>query len=296
MAGQRLAAWIALALVITAAGPAMAADPPAREAEIEGLTVTAPKSFDRQVNEFVQAQAAPTRIDQLARWADKICPRTLGLAPATNDFITARIRTIAAQVKAPVDGTATCRPNLLVIVSPEPQTILDQVRKKEPWLLGFHYLPEEKKLATVSRPIQAWYATVTYDRWGATHPDDPDDDSADNEWSVEGSRISLQLQSQFSSVLVVADTRKIVGRTLGELSDYIAVMALSQARAKDDCRPLPTVANLFAEGCPETQVAHEATATDLAYLRGLYSTNAELFRAGQMAGIAFEMRKALAAK
>ena len=300
-----LGVWTAMAAL-----PAAAADPPAAKSPsttVEGVTVQAPKkSYDRQIHDFVASSDAQTRIGQLPRWTDKICPHTIGMTPEFDEFVSNRILAVAVKVHAPFGDRRSCKPNLLIVFTPEPQAMLDQVLKERPSTVGFHYTQgEAKQLARVTHPIQAWYATETEDLKGRVTPDDPDfdwtptqnpDDILANATAAEGSRLRSGLQSRFSSVLVVADTTKVLGRPIGALADYIAVLALAQAKALDGCRDLPSITNLFSTDCPQPQTPGEATAADLAFLRGLYSTNATLFGDIQQLAIASEMKRSLKSK
>jgi hypothetical protein len=287
----------------SAPAPAIAPD----SAPADGITVHASKkSYDRAIQDFVNSSDAPTRIGQLPRWNDKVCPLTIGLNPDQNDYVSQRIRDLAGKVGARVDDRKSCRPNLLVLFSADPQALLDKVLKTKPGLLGFHYSQgEAKALAVVSHPIQAWYATATQDYHGRVTPDDPagdwtptqnPDDIIANATAAEASRLRSGLQSQFSSVLVVGDISKIVGRDLGAVGDYIAVLALTQSKNLDGCRDLPSITELLSPACPDSQFVLQATAADLAYLRSLYSTDSTLFGGIQQGAIATEMKSALKEK
>jgi hypothetical protein len=53
-------------------------------------------------------------IHQLTRWKIGICPLTLGLSPAFNDFVLARIDAVADAVGAPHQSAAQCKHNVLI--------------------------------------------------------------------------------------------------------------------------------------------------------------------------------------
>ena len=304
-------AALSLAAAIACTGAAAAAEPAPKAAPttaVEGVTVQAPsqKTLDKQVRDFVAASDAQSRIGQLPRWEDRICPRTIGLPPDFAGFVNKRILTIAAEVKAPVaKDPAKCQVNLLIVVTGEPQALLDKVLKERPYLLGFHYTRSEAEaLAKVTHPIQAWYATATQDLNGRVIPDDPEadwqatsdpDEIVANATHAEGSRLRSGLKSQFSSVLVVVDSAKIAAHGIGALSDYIAMLALTQSQNLDSCRALPTISNLFTAGCATAAVT-EVTPVDLAYLKGLYEMGGTNFGALQQSAIAWEIKKALKAK
>ena len=59
---------------------------------------------------------------------------------------------------------ATCRANLAIVVSYEPQDVLDYVRKHAPVLLGYHYPDQTQRIATVRYQIQAYRDLPAYCR------------------------------------------------------------------------------------------------------------------------------------
>ena len=81
--------------------------------------------------------------------------------------------------------------------------------------------------------------------------------------------------SQIVLALIVVDANKIAGMAVGPLSDYIAMLALSQARSPDTCSRLPSIVDLMASDCGDREKVAQITAGDLAFLRALYSTNLE---------------------
>src|SRR5689334_15820566 len=156
MRGRRFA-YFALVLAPTLAW-AQAARPP------ESVTVTGIRSRE-VLQKFVGSLAAPTRLTgKMARWKEPICPVTVGLKPAFVQFINRRLREVAAQVGAPVSERASCRTNIEIVFTTTPQELVDNVRRKQPFLLGYYDSREqEEKLTAVTHPIQAWYVTGTRD-------------------------------------------------------------------------------------------------------------------------------------
>jgi hypothetical protein len=58
---------------------------------------------------------------------------------------------------------------------------------------------------------------------------------------------------------------------MGTLSDYIAMLALSQQPIPDGCQAMPSILNLLEAQCPQVR---ELTEADLAYLTALYRIGA----------------------
>ena len=110
--------------------------------------------------------------------------------------------------------------------------------------------------------------------------------------NVTGSRLGDGLSSAISSVMIVADTSKLVGRDAENVYDYIAVLALAQIVPPDACQPLPSILNLFAPGCGDAV----PTSADTAYLRGLYKITTTNTFASQRRELDYQMNQTLKAK
>jgi hypothetical protein len=243
------------------------------------VTVTAPKPPEPQqlaghsVPDFIRNHGKPAVLSgQLGRWVTEICPRTEGLAPAFNSFVSARVEAIAASVGAPHQWAAQCRPNVAIYFTADPQAMLDEVAKRAPQLLGFHYPHQVKRLATVNKPIQAWYVTAIRGISG--------EDIIDDIWGTLppgrlGSRLTLGRSSLIVFVLIVADTRKLTNISVGSISDYIALLTLSRPVSLDGCGQLPSIIDLMSPVCGSNSTSTSVTAGDTAYLRALYSLNME---------------------
>ncbi len=103
----------------------------------DSVTVTGAK--DRlTVRRFVETFTAPTRITgKIARWEVGVCPITVGLKPDFASFVSQRVRDVAAQVGAPVNADAACKPNIEIVFTTAPQALADTIRKKHDAYLGY---------------------------------------------------------------------------------------------------------------------------------------------------------------
>ena len=299
------AALAALFWTACAAGPAVVAAQTSGSQTsgsgtvVPGVTVRAPKQPPAptplpsvEQRDFVRSHAAPSRIGHMTRWRQPVCPTTLGLDPAMNQFVTDRIKAVAAEVGAP---QGNCKSDVVIVFTAKPQALMDSVRKKAPALLGFHYPAQAKRLATVTRPIQAWYVTATSSSasraglgglaagqlsgaLGAGAQDGPgvgiDDSDAPVAGGCAGSHFSDCLSNQIVAVVVVADRNEVADHTIGSIADYIAMMVLTKVDQGQDCSELDSISNLMAGKCDAAAVRPQAlTLADLAYLKALYSIN-----------------------
>jgi hypothetical protein len=78
------------------------------------------------------------------------------------------------------------------------------------------------------------------------------------------------------SVILVVDTTKVAGYTIGSIADYIAMLTLSVVQAPDHCDPLPSILDLMAASCGAREKPAAVTAGDLAFLKALYFRNTGL--------------------
>jgi hypothetical protein len=308
---RRFCLAAAALVAVFAAMPEAIAQPPR---STESVTVTAPKlPPEAVIDHFVQTYAAPSpAIGKIARWRDGVCPAVAGLPKRYADFIEARVRRIAAQVGAPVQADAACAVNVQIVFTTEPQKLLDNIRKEHPLLLGFIHSPEEVPSPVFTHPVQTWYATDTEDQRGQRRPDTRVSGiglpltTSDGRGtvttiylpyahaqSVEATRLGNGLRTDIDHVVIVAEPAQLVNQEMGGLSDYIAMLALSQTRSHDTCLPAPSIANLLSQGCDAKSKPDAITDLDLAYLRGLYRMDAGGTLLQQRGSIVVQIKKSL---
>ena len=256
------------------------------------VTVTAPRPPTPEelagdsIPNFLIAHARPSPASgQLAVWKQPVCAVVLGLTPAFNSFVSERIAAVADSVGAP-HGATGCKPNVHIFFTTDPQAIANAVAKQLPEALGFHYVSETRKLATLQHPIEGWYATATEGDKGDIALDAPDllsstpDSPLIGRGMLEsktpparlGTRLTTGRTSLLVNALVLIDLRKVAGYEIGPISDYLAMLVLSQTRQQDACGQLPSILDLMAPACDRDKPS-AVTAGDLAFLRALYKTD-----------------------
>jgi hypothetical protein len=243
----------------------------------ESVTVTASK-WREVFHKFEDAFVTPTPVGgKIARWERRICPVVVGQKPNFTRFVTQRVKYIALAAGARLNTEASCTPNIRIVFTTTPQALLDNVRKKEPVYLGYAETNAQlEKLATVTRPVQAWYTTETADFNGRRQVDsvlmakfDGDLIFAPPTYASSGGRISDGITSGFNHILIVIDSTKLAGQKIVPLADYISMLALTQLGSLDACqRQQPSIVNMLATVCDHAQDG--LTKFDLAYLQGLY--------------------------
>jgi len=275
----------------------------------ENIIVSAPGlAPDTALHDFVKSYTAASQVSgKTARWRAGICPVITGLPQKAGELVTDRVRQIAGMVDAPV-AAQSCKPNIDIVFTLNPQVLLNGVRSKTPILLGYHDVAQEERLATVTHPLQAWYTTQTVDFHGSAYVDDrlckncgmyipsasgvvfvPDARA----FAVTGSRLGDGLSSELYHVIIVVDLAKVAGHTLGGLADYVAMLSLAQTQAFEVCEPVASITNLVSPGCDAGVKTSEITGSDLAYLHALYSIDPRGSFLQQQGDIAYQMKKGL---
>ena len=286
-----------VALAAATASAASAQSPPPGQgarAPIGTVTVTGrrPPGSDvikTVIAPYVAAHTTPDRLSGLmVRQTGGVCPITMGLITPFDDFVTRRIVEVARQVGATVLPADHCRHNVQVVFTTEPQRLVENlVRQTSGHILGPHFVHETKALSHDIRPIQAWYVTGTvsdtgpypvmrYDADGealAQGAVEVDDLYGTTPYSGLGSRIRPRNSSQFVNTLIVVDLNQVEGREIGPISDYVTMLALSNAQSLDDCGPLPSILDLMAKGCEGRPAPQSLTDADFAFLKALYAVD-----------------------
>src|ERR1700754_1507987 len=99
---------------------------------VGSVIVTAPKQRpEKALADFIISHTAPSPLlGKIARWKTGICPLTIGLPERFNFYVNQRILRVAVTAGAPLSSSEPCRPNVLVLATPEPQKLLDFIREK----------------------------------------------------------------------------------------------------------------------------------------------------------------------
>ena len=261
---------IVLLFAVTLPGLALAQAPAPPPGEPETIYSDAQREKDdATARHFVQGylESEPLLDGEFARWKQKVCPKVWGLKPVAAWMIEHRIKQIAAQVGAPVDMDDPCAtPNLLVVVTQQPQASLDSIAEKAPVLVAM----QEIKRLKIKYPVQSWYISLVKDDNGRVMAYVESPDGTPPQVHARLSRLYTGVTAEMGIATVIIDANAVNGLALGTIADYAALVGLSQTVQRGVCQPVPTVANLLLKGCsPESQSAGLSD-VDLAMLTGLY--------------------------
>jgi hypothetical protein len=249
--------------------------------------------------------------DQYAKWKSPVCPNVYGMSAASKFLIERRIREVAHEVGAPVNRADPCTPNITIIVTPEPQATLDSIAAAAPFLvvggkkrqltvthpIQSWYTTFRRDYSGLVQLDLAWEdaATAAAGAPAGVAPLSTDASigvaeagntsgiagmSAGVTGSLEqdiprvraqGGRLSTGVSPEMAGVVVIVDSKAIMGMTLGTLGDYFALLALAPSPVTGHCQVAPSITNLMAN-CATDVKTNSLSVVDLALLTGLYQT------------------------
>jgi hypothetical protein len=266
-----------LALTVFGAARAQTPDRPITPGSTESVIVHSQRVKDWNFSAgFVRSLLRPSFMlqGQFATWKLPVCPRVKGMSAASAHLIEQRIREVAKKIGAPLDQSDTCAPNIVIIVSQEPQTILDGLKDKDRMLFASTPVGELQ----MHYPVQVWYYSIDRDYNGKTFTDGPIDAALSTSfWDIpqmksNNTRLYTGIQPETRIATIIADSNAIKGVALGTFADYVTLLSLAQAPVTGQCQPAPSIANLFLSNCGGDFHTTGLSTTDLAMLTGVYQT------------------------
>jgi hypothetical protein len=222
----------------------------------------------------------------LLRWrggrSETICPGTAGLAEADNDFVSARVRAVAAFVGAPVQAADDkCKPNVQIIFTPEPRGVMAAVQEWGARSLGVRFDHQMHKALEISdeHSVQGWY--VTAGGGSSVLNRDPGligGIELEALWArvITTSAHANGRNRGILGVVLVINTKTVTGVSVGAIADYLALASLTIIQNPDQCDPLPSILDLMSPACTLRDKPTGITAGDVAFLKALYYRNTGL--------------------
>ena len=208
--------------------------------------------------------------------------------------------------------------NIEIGFTSDPQGMLAGVMKRGTRALGDSTSPT-KDVKTVTLPIQAWYLTngislaandasrgtganslkvdVVYQfEYGTTFSAPTPQTGGDSGYGsaccggdyAGSGAAAIDAHRGFHNIFIIVDARKVQGKSLGLISDYVAMLALSQPGNLGQCNVLPSITDLFAN-CPGRSAPDGLTPADAAFLTALYAKDGAQVRPALEDGIAKRM-------
>lgn len=275
---------------LLAAIPASAQDKPGAD-DNSAIVVTGSRDLDAQVRDFVGALTPGPGTRQISRFERAVCPLAVGVSPGHKEAVAVRVRRIAKAAGVSV-GSASCTPNVLVVVTSDKKLFIEELRKKYPYYFGGLTRDEIRRIAEEPGPAAAWQVKTMVTQDGVTMSADPDGVLI-NQTTARPSRITAPARPAFVAAAVVVESKALEGLTTTQLADYAAMRVLARtdpSRLADSSAS--TILKIF-DAPMGSAVPITLTEWDLGFLRGLYSSPQNLRAAAQRSAIGRQLGKEL---
>jgi len=204
--------------------------------------------------------------ESLVRWNAPICVFAAGLPEEDLKSVSARLTQIILAAGAPL-AREPCQPNFVIIVTSEPDRILEAwyARNKQLFgdatLLQIHHFLDPSG----SRPIRVWRnidrGRKAGSRFGHFVPSNND---------AESSSFVRNAVLDFSSVFAIVDTNLASHATLDQQTDYMAMVGLSNVDLDADIGSAPSILRLFVSN-PTPPAG--LSPWDAAFVKALYQSD-----------------------
>lgn len=252
--------------------------------EVEGQRRTAYDAARAFTNEIL---VTPPRRG-IARWrtTDPICPGVVNMqrdvAQALADRIADRVIELGLQ-----SGEPGCKANMIIVGADDGAAMASSLIEARPraYITGIAGTSLTYRALNIFRtsdaPVRWWMLTVPLDaRTGEVTVRTPDSEDAPIRRIDGAGRLRSQDINAIFQVMVVVDVNRIGTVNVGQLGDYIAMVALAQVDSQADVAGFETVLNLFQDPAGVSGL----TDWDLTYLRQLYAADLSVLSASAQVG------------
>lgn len=239
------------------------------------------RSIEQQARAYVAEVTKAPGNRRLATWDRRVCVGVLGLDAAYAQFLVDRISAVAASVGLD-PGDPGCRPDVFIAFSRDPDAVaqawvdqdLDAFR---PTRSGQTDLGAEalEQFRVSDAPVRWWHVSLSVNaQTGISVTQLRGDEGPTYQYLSTPSLIQSPTVEALNRVFIVVDADQIGGATFGSLSDYLALVALTQVDPQAETGTVETVLNLF-----DDQPAARLSVWDFEYLHSLYRSRTNPIRA-----------------
>lgn len=267
------------------------------ESTLSKITIEGVKQQElrHRVDRFVTSVVTPPLShESLLRWNKPVCPLVVGLPRDWGELILGRISQAARDAHAPLAGTH-CDPNLFVVVTDNPHSVLEQWMARHPRVDTQHGMAPLRSFLNSTQPIRVWYNSEPGCAGPVSHGSSaaelgsvlvpgPSDVPGSSGGASPGTGLgpvhcqnSIDTHLTYGEVrtisyaIVVADTNQLRVKhvTLGQLAGYVSLVGLADVQSDTDGGGMPTILRLFRDTKPPAGL----TRWDRALLYSLYNTS-----------------------
>jgi hypothetical protein len=189
-------------------------------------------------------------------------------------------------------GSATCRANVVVMVTLDKRRLIEQLARRFPAYLGELSSRQVASLAQSAEPTALWHLDGLVDADGR-ELDGTGGNVVVQRTTHRGSRITDQAHREFTGSVLIVEARALTGLSTIQLADYAAMRTFTGADpARLPNRGLPTILTMI-EAPMDSAVPLTLTSWDLAFLQSFYASDVNIHAPGQRGEIQAGMRRAL---
>lgn len=261
---------------------------PAAAQDDAPIVVIGQKDVEKQIENFVGALTQASPRGQIARFETTICPGAFGMPDAQRTAVKDRIRLVAQGVGLDVAG-ADCKPNLLVVVTPDKTAFLKSLGKDHHYMFGDRTPSQVRQLIAEPGPAAAWQIQGMVN--GDGRPVFNESDMPINRSTRTPSRITPPARPAFMAAVVVIESKALEGLSTTQLADYAAMRAFARIDpARIDASAPSTILRIL-DAAADSEVPVTLTQWDFAFLKGLYSSPNNLYAPSQRSEIGRAMEQ-----
>ena len=274
-----------LRLLMLAPGLALAAAAdPATSGVLPDIEVySGREALERQANRFVTELLAPQRPQEsLSKWTTPVCPLVAGLSREAGETLLRALTTTWQSAGVPLAGEH-CDANLYVIATTDPGTFLKKWQGHDRRLFGHASPSKIHRFETDSRPVRVWRNVTTDSPGAAVSAADVPAAGIGQQFagaratrSYSASRLVYTEVRVFASTIAVMDLKKLEGVPYATLGAYLALVTAAEIDPHAPVHGASTILSLMSPSGIDRSAPTSLTAWDLAFLRGLYATDARV--------------------
>ncbi|MGN6589047.1 MAG: hypothetical protein ACTHKE_01995 [Sphingomicrobium sp.] len=284
-----------LTTALTSLACLAAAPPPSAPASHDDIVVLGTRNPDQVRRDYVRQMAVPSEDDQLARFANPVCPMVMGLRDRYDQMIAERLRKVAAASGMRV-APEKCAVNALVFIVADKSKLIEGWHRSSPEMFSETMTDAQiADLAKSPEPVLSWQILdvrgsdgreLARERlnkngegastWGA--------DSALEVPFALGSRYMNQVHYEFGASVVVIDAKAVAGADLRQLADFAAMQLFAHTDPNKAAKQAaPTILTLIQDAAAGRPSPLSLTEWDFAYLKSLYAYT-DMYKAGAHEG------------
>jgi hypothetical protein len=204
---------------------------------------------ERTLKTFVDTLAQSGNTEQVARWGDFLCSYVSGLAPDQADFVAGRIAATARSLDLHAKATG-CLPNIVVFATHDAALLAKTLSHRYHPDWGQNGLVQLDRFVRSRRPVR-WVSVV---------------DPCGGGCGLPNSRLVKATHPEYRLMVVIIDADQIAGLQLGQLADFVTMVALANPPLGVDPPP-NSILDLF--DAPPDARPTMLSDYDRAYLRAL---------------------------